>query len=123
MEAQVDLIESYDAAPQSDWFLYCRETRRPYVAVRTAETTADVMWDYVTLPPCCDRILFEKSSMLREQAVAIFERHAAHFSSVRTKPTMVFFNNLPIERARIAANELYRLIDSLVDQARQGSIQ
>jgi hypothetical protein len=112
-DAQFDLIETYDTAPQSDWFHYCRETAKPYVVVRTGEKTADVMWDYVTLPPSYDQVLFEKGGMIREQAIAIFEKHATEHSSVRAKPTVVFFDNLPIEKAKLAANELYAMIESL----------
>jgi hypothetical protein len=112
-DAQFDLVDTYDTAPQSDWFHYCRETAKPYVVVRTGEQTADVMWDYVTLPPRYDRVLFEKGKEIQEQAIAIFERHATSNSSVRAKPTVVFFDNLPIDRAKIAANELFSFIESL----------
>jgi hypothetical protein len=112
-DAQFDLIETYDTAPQSDWFHYCRETAKPYVVVRTSEKTADVMWDYVTLPPRYDRVLFEKGRLIQEQAIAIFEKHATKDSSVRAKPTVVFFDNLPIDKAKLAANELYAMIESL----------
>jgi len=112
-DAQFDLIDAYDTAPQSDWFHYCRETAKPYVVVRTGEKTADVMWDYVTLPPSYDRVLFEKGRLIQEQAIAIFEKHGTKDSSVRAKPTVVFFDNLPIEKAKLAANELYAMIESL----------
>lgn len=115
-DAQFDLIDAYDTAPQSDWFHYCRETAKPYVVVRTGESTADVMWDYVTLPPCYDKILFERGTQIREQAIAIFEKHATKDSSVRAKSTVVFFDNLPIAKAKLAANELYRMIESLFQE-------
>ena len=121
-DAQFDLIETYDTAPQSDWFHYCQETAKPYVVVRTGENTADVMWDYVTLPPTYDHVLFEKGGQIQEQAIAIFERHASKDSSVRAKPTVVFFDNLPIEKAKLAANELYSLIESLF-KGREPSLQ
>lgn len=121
-DAQFDLIETYDTAPQSDWFHYCRETAKPYVVVRTSENTADVMWDYVTLPPCCDKVLFERGRQIRDQAIAIFEKHATQDSSVRAKPTVVFFDNLPIPKAKAAANELYAMIESLF-QGRVRSLQ
>ena len=70
-DAQFDLIETYDTAPQSDWFHYCQETAKPYVVVRTGENTADVMWDYVTLPPAYDHVLFEKGGQIQEQAIAM----------------------------------------------------
>lgn len=112
-DAQFDLVEAYDKAPESDWFHYCRETCKPYVVVRTAEQTADVMWDYVTLPPSYDKVLFEKGPEMQEQAISIFEKHATKNSSVRAKPTVVFFDNLPIDKAKLAANELFALIESL----------
>ena len=121
-DAQFDLVEAYDTAPQSDWFHYCRETAKPYVVVRTGEQTADVMWDYVTLPPAYDKVLFERGKEIQEQAIAIFERHATSSSSVRAKPTVVFFDNLPIDRAKRAANELFSFIDSLL-RGRAASLQ
>lgn len=115
-EAQFDLVEAYDTAPQSDWFHYCRETAKPYVVVRTGEQTADVMWDYVTLPPSYDRMLFEQGKEIQAQAATIFHRHATPQSSVRAKPTVVFFDNLPIDGAKIAANELFAFIESLLEK-------
>jgi len=118
-DAQFDLVENYDSAPESDWFHACREAGKPYVVVRTGEMMADVMWDYVTLPPSCDDILMANARLLREQAIAIFEKHASVESSVRAKATMVFFHNLTIPKAKRAANELYGLIESLVDNPAQ----
>lgn len=118
-DAQFDLVESYDTAPQSDWFHACRQAEKPYVVVRTAETTADVMWDYVTLPPRCDKILMANERILRDQAIAIFQKYASVESSVRAKATIVFFDNLSIPKAKLAANELYTLIESLVETPAQ----
>jgi hypothetical protein len=120
-DAQFDLVENYDSAPQSDWFHTCREAGKPYVVVRTGEKMADVMWDYVTLPPSCDSILMANARLLKEQVIAIFEKHASVDSSVRAKATMVFFDNLTIPKAKLAANELYALIESLVENPAQSS--
>ena len=120
-DAQFDLVESYDTAPQSDWFHACCESGKPYVVVRTAERTADVMWDYVTLPPSYDQILRANATVLKEQAIAIFQKHASIESSVRAKPTLVFFDNLSISKAKLAANELYELIESLVEDPAQST--
>ena len=120
-DAQFDLVESYDTAPQSDWFHTCRESGKPYVTVRTSEQTADVMWDYVTLPPSYDSVLLANEGLLREQAIAIFQRYASDKSSIRAKATTVFFDNLPIPDAKLAANELYTLIESLVENPAQST--
>jgi len=118
-DARFDLVDSYDTAPQSDWFHTCRATKKPYVVVRTGERTADVMWDYVTLPPSCDAILMANEKFLKEQAIAIFEKHASTESSVRAKATVVFFDKLSIPQAKAAANELYALIEALVEHPAQ----
>ena len=120
-DAQFDLVESYDTVPQSDWFHACCESRKPYVVVRTGERTADVMWDYVTLPPSYDQTLRANATVLREQAIVIFQKHASIESSVRAKPTLVFFDNLSISRAKLAANELYELIESVVENPAQST--
>jgi hypothetical protein len=120
-DAQFDLVESYDTAPQSDWFHACREARKPYVVVRTSENTADVMWDYVTLPPSYDKVLMDNEKLLKEQAIAIFQKHASIESSVRAKATIVFFDNLTISKAKLAANELYALIESVVENPAQST--
>jgi hypothetical protein len=120
-DAQFDLVESYDTAPQSDWFHACREARKPYVVVRTSEKTADVMWDYVTLPPAYDRILMANERFIKDQAIAIFQRYATIHSSVRAKATVVFFDNLSIAKAKQAANELYALIESVVENPAQST--
>ncbi|MEA3276355.1 MAG: hypothetical protein U9Q81_13915 [Pseudomonadota bacterium] len=122
-EAQFDLVEAYNTAPQSDWFHYCRETRKPYVVVRTAEQSADVMWDYVTLPPSYDKVLFENGKQIQERAISIFEKHASKESSVRVTSTVVFFDNLSIDRAKLAANELFALIASFFEPMKQPSPQ
>ena len=120
-DAQFDLVESYDTAPESDWFHACREAGKPYVVIRTGEKTADVMWDYVTLPPRYDDILIANEELLKEQAIAIFQKHASIKSSVRVKATIVFFDNLSIPKAKLAANELYALIESLVEDPAQST--
>lgn len=84
------------------------------MVVRTGENTADVMWDYVTLPPRCDKVLFAHQGEIRDHAMAIYARHATKGSGVRAKPTVVFFDNLTIEGAKSAANELYAVIESLL---------
>ena len=41
--------------------------------------------------------------------------------SVRAKATTVFFDNLSIPKAKLAANELYGLIESLVENPAQST--
>jgi len=105
-----DLIGADDTFSDSDWFHLCRQTQMPYVVVRSGETSADVLWDYVTLPPCCDARLHRDFAALERDARAIFDRFALPESHLRVKPTLICFDRLPFDRAKRAAAELYGLI-------------
>lgn len=111
-DAQFELVDAKDGFADSDWFHHCRKHGKPFVVVRSGETNADVLWDYVTLPPCCDDRLRRNLDRIKEDARAIFGRHARPDSAMCVKPTAIFFDRLPIDAAKRAANELYALIDS-----------
>lgn len=111
-DAPFDLVDARDGFADSDWFHACRQTQTPYVVIRSGETSADVLWDYVTLPPCCDERLHGNFPALERDARAIFDRFAMPESYIRIKPTMICFDRLPFDHAKRAAAELYGLIAS-----------
>jgi hypothetical protein len=104
------LIDAQARFFDNDWFNHCRETRTPFVVVRSGDTAADVLWDYVTLPVECDLLIRRHLPTLEREARAIFERYAIPGSHLRVKATLIAFDHLPIERAKQAAAELYTLI-------------
>jgi hypothetical protein len=116
-DAPFDLIDAKDAFADSDWFHTCRETQTPYVVVRSGETSADVLWDFVTLPASCDVRLHGNFPSLERDARAIFDRFAIPESYSRIKPTMICFDRLPFEQAKLAAAELYGLISNYLAPA------
>lgn len=105
-----DLVSTDDTFVDSDWFHLCRQSQIPYVVVRSGDASADVLWDYVTLPPCCDARLHRDFAALERDARAIFDRFALPESHIRIKPTLICFDRLPFDRAKRAAAELYGLI-------------
>ncbi|EXJ14049.1 hypothetical protein [Imhoffiella purpurea] len=109
-DAPFDLVDAKDDFTDTDWYHTCRETQTPYVVVRSGETSADVLWDYVTLPPCCDARLRGDFQALERDVRAIFERFAQPESYLRVKPTLICFDRLTFDHAKSAATELYRLI-------------
>jgi len=109
-DAPFDLVDAKDTFTDSDWFHSCRETQTPYVVVRSGERSADVLWDYITLPPCCDARLRRNFIALERDARAIFEQFAQPESYLRIKPTMICFDHLRVDQAKSAAAALYRLI-------------
>jgi len=109
-DAPFELVDAKDSFTDTDWFHHCRETQTPFVVVRSGENSADVLWDYVTLPPECDAELHRNLSALERDARAIFDRYAIPESYLRIKATMIGFDRLPFDRAKSAAADLYALI-------------
>ncbi len=109
-DAPFELVDAKDSFIDSDWFHHCHETRTPFVVVRSGEHSADVLWDYITLPPECDAGLRENLSALEQSARAIFDRYAIPESYLRVKATLIGFDRLPFDRAKSAAADLYHLI-------------
>lgn len=116
-------VQGYDQAPRSDWFRHCREAEKPFVVIRPQPDSADVLWDYVTLPPCCDHILAERLAEIAEQATSIFEEYATERSGMRVSPTLISFTGLPADTAELAAKDLYRLIEGVVNEAATARLQ
>ncbi len=116
-DALFDLIDAKDAFADSDWFHACRQAQTPYVVVRSGETSADVLWDYVTLPPSCDAKLRGNFPVLESDVRALFARFAIPESHLRIKPTLICFDRLPFDHAKRAAAELHGLISSYLLRA------
>ena len=116
-DAPFELVDAKDSFIDSDWFHQCRETRTPFVVVRSGEHSADVLWDYITLPPECDAALQENLPALERDARAIFDRYAIPESYLRVKATLIGFDRLPFDRAKSAAAELYDLIAAYLPPA------
>lgn len=114
-DAEFDFVDAYDKAPQTNWFHHCQQTAKPYVVIRRHHGTADVMWDYVTFPPRYDQILLEHEKQIEQDAISIFEEYAEDASAFRVTPTLISFTNMPIDCVEHAASDLYRLIESYVE--------
>ncbi|MCG6897667.1 MAG: hypothetical protein LJE61_06620 [Thiocapsa sp.] len=109
-DAPFELVDARDGFFDSNWFQHCRETQTPFVVVRNGETSADVLWDFVTLPPQLDAELKRDLASLERDARAIFDRYAVAESFLRVKATLIGFDRLPVDAAKSAAADLYRLI-------------
>lgn len=121
-DAPFELVDTKDSFIDSDWFHHCRETRTPFVVVRSGEHSADVLWDYITLPPECDAALSDNLAALERDARAIFDRYAIPESYLRVKATLIGFDRLPIDRAKNAAADLYQLIAAYLPVAESTGI-
>ncbi len=122
-DAPFDLVDAKDSFTDTDWFHACRNTQTPYVVVRSGETSADVLWDYVTLPARCDAAIQADFAALEHAARDIFARFAIPDSYLRVKPTLICFDRLPFDQAKRAASELYSLIAAYLPASASPSAQ
>jgi hypothetical protein len=121
-DAPFELVDAKDSFIDSDWFHHCRQTRTPFVVVRSGEHSADVLWDYITLPPECDAALRDNLPALERDARAIFDRYAIPESYLRVKATFIGFDRLPFDRAKGAATDLYALIAAYLPVAEAAAV-
>ncbi|KXX63550.1 hypothetical protein [Marichromatium gracile] len=121
-DAPFDRVEASAPFADSDWFHACRQTQTPYVVIRHTEQRADVLWDFVTLPECCDAVIRAHFEALEQAARAIFLRYADAESHLRVKPTLIGFDRLPIEQAEAAADALYALVATYLPGARRTTV-
>lgn len=85
--------------------------------MKTRTKYADVHWDYITYSKEVDEVLEGLGTRLRDRAIDIFKQYANANSRYTASGHLVWFKNLEIESARLAASELYDLIVESVDRS------
>ena len=100
---------------ENDWHKHCLYKQIPFITVKTRTKLADVHWDYITYnTPQTDQKLSELSFIIEKGALDIFKKYANDASSQRINCHLIYFYNLNIPHARLAADELYDFLVSLV---------
>lgn len=115
-------MQKYVEVPKNDlkkitenaWFEICRKNSIPFVILKSRSKLADVHWDHIAYPSEVDRILNMLNGQLRDGAIAIFKKYASSRSEYEVNDLLVWFKNLEIPKAKLAAEELYDLIDGFV---------
>lgn len=100
---------------ETDWHQHCRSKQIPFITVKTRTNLADVHWDFITYnTPETDQKLSDLSKLIEMSAFDIFKKYANDASTQRINCHLIYFYGLSIPQARLAADELYDLIVSLV---------
>lgn len=115
-------MQKYVEVPRNDvnskaenaWFEICRKNRIPFITLTSRTKLADVHWDHIAYPTDVDRVLNALDGQLRDGAIAIFNRYADSRSEYEANDFLVWFKNLEIPKAKLAADELYDLIASYI---------
>jgi hypothetical protein len=106
----------FDAKKENEWFEHCGSSQIPFITVKPRSEYADVHWDYITYSTEVDNILEGLGTTLRDGAIGIFKKYGNAKSRYTASGHLVWFKNIEIENARLAASELYDLIDESVGQ-------
>jgi len=118
-------VKKFEEVPKNDvnhrvenaWYEFCRERKVPCITVKSRTKLADVHWDYIAYPAGVDEILDSLGNQLRDSAIAIFMKYADQRSEYTASGCLVWYKNLEISQAKLAAAELYDLIVGYVDGA------
>lgn len=111
-----------DHRAENAWFMACQENKVPFITVKVRTKLADVHWDYIAYPTEVDEFLDGLGNQLRESAISIYTKYADSRSECNASDKLVWFRNLEIYKARLAAEELYDLIDGLVACCRKNNL-
>ncbi|TPQ28968.1 hypothetical protein [Methylomonas koyamae] len=102
---------------ENAWFQTCRERKVPFITVKNKTKYADVHWDYIAYPTEVDVILDSLGNQLRDSAIEIFKKYANNKSEYSVNGRLIWYKNLELTKAILAAEELYDLIVSCIDDA------
>lgn len=100
---------------ENAWYQQCDKKQVPFIKINSRTKFADVHWDYITYNPELDNLISETADKFTQAATEIFNRHANHKSSYKLNGSLVWFYDLEIPKARLAASELYDLVASCLE--------
>lgn len=123
-------MQKYAEVPKNDvksktenaWLEVCRKNNTPFITLKSRTKLADVHWDYIAYPPEVDKVLEALDGQLRDRAIAIFKKYANSRSEFRASDQLIWFKNIEIPKAKLAAEELYDIIADYIDKIHQNSI-
>lgn len=99
---------------ENDWVRHCESAQIPFITIKLRSTYADVHWDYITYSKEVDDILESLGNTLRDDAIEIFKKYANAKSRYTASRHLIWFKNLEVDSARLAASELYDVIAGAV---------
>jgi hypothetical protein len=97
------------------WFDKCRRDKTPYITLKARVKLANVHWDYIAYPSEMDLNFDKHKDFIVKKAVEIFNKYASSKSDYRISSGLVYFNDLELSNARLAAMELYDLVGEVVN--------
>lgn len=104
---------------ENQWFETCRRERIPFVTVKARSKLATVQWDYINYPMRMDKPLFSMHADIKARAAAIYDRYQSRDTSLGVGPGVVSFGNLRIDDARQVATELFDIIYTAAQVAKE----
>lgn len=103
------------AAAENAWYEICRKNSIPFITLKNRTKFADVHWNHIAYSPRIDKILNTGNGQLRDGAIAIFKKYANSKSEYEASDFIVWFKNLEIPKAKLAAEELYDFIATYLE--------
>lgn len=111
-------MQKYVVVPKNDlkaktenaWFEMCRKNSIPFITLKNRAKFSDVHWDYIAYSPEVEKVLNAANGQMRDGAIEIFKKYANSKSEYEANDLIVWFKNLELPQAKLAAEELYDFI-------------
>ena len=100
---------------KNDGLEHCRKRNIPDVVVDFGRNAACVEWDYISYPMGTEALLEAKENFLKTELGRIYDKYCTEKSEFSFSVSVAKILNLSIQNAKVAAEEIYDLIDGVVN--------
>jgi hypothetical protein len=114
MQKFVEVADNIGTA--NDWYAKCKREQIPYVVVEKRTKYATVRWDYISFHPSVDELITTNHDKYVDELKGIFNRYCNPKSRYEISGGLVDFVDLEVDKARLAANELYDVAIKIVSR-------
>ena len=115
MNKFIEIKPSDDIEKKNQWKADCEKRNVPYVVVNLRGSTAEMEWDYISYPMGFEKIFEEVESCLKNECKKIYEKYSNKGSTFSISASVVNFSGLSIQDAKVAAEEVFDLIEKLIN--------
>ena len=108
------IIKKGDAVKANYWFDYCEKNKIPYVVIKNKIKYSNIEYDFITNIEN-SAFLNNNSDKIIKEATNIFNKYAGKKSYFSISAHVIMFFDIPIEKSKYAAQEVYDLISEILD--------
>lgn len=115
MKKYVEYSKKDDPKIVNEWYSFCKKENIPYITINSRIKYSTVEYDYITSRLKLDDLKSKFTNDFYENAINIYNKYKNNISKYDPRGLLIRFENLNIDKSRLAANELYDLIRNIFE--------